>query len=252
MALFFSSTTSRHKHFFKGGGLWPNSPDREKNSKHLVSVFFSHRSTAGKQPGVRRMLCARSADRSQTSQRTDLLSATSRNIHNLLCNREKTSQKPLISPRSRDLFFFFLLFFSLFKRIKHATHKTNPHAASRRPVQNSLPSEFNTATLEKSSDKDRATLTVHIRTFENTLQQLTHIQPTECTYEQKKKKKKKKIVPVIRYIITFRLQTPQKKKKRCKDKVNSRFLPFAQVWSQISSTTTTASSAQSKNTKLDF
>lgn len=157
------------------------------------------------------MLCARSADRSQTSPRTDLISATSQNIHNLLCNREKTSQRPLISLRS-CVVFFFSLFFSLFKCIMHATHKINPHAASRRPVQNSLPSEFNTATLEKSSDKDRATLTVHIRTFENTLQQLTHIQPTECTYEQKKKRRKKNRSSYPLHI-TFRLRPPLPQKK---------------------------------------
>lgn len=53
----------------------------------------------------------------------------------------------------------------------------------------------------------------------------------------------------IQFSVTYYIQVPR---KRCDDKVNSRFLPFAQVWSQISLKYTTASSAQNKNTKLDF
>lgn len=53
----------------------------------------------------------------------------------------------------------------------------------------------------------------------------------------------------IQLSITYYIQAPR---KRCNDEVNSRFLPFTQVWSQIPSNTTTASSAQNKNTKLDF
>lgn len=50
----------------------------------------------------------------------------------------------------------------------------------------------------------------------------------------------------IQLPITFYIQAPR---KRCDDKVNSRFLPFTQVWSQVPSNT---ASAQNKNTKLDF
>lgn len=47
-----------------------------------------------------------------------------------------------------------------------------------------------------------------------------------------------KVDPVTHYTFTFRLQEQNKtKQKRCDDKVNSRFLPFAQVWSQIPSNT---------------
>lgn len=110
------------------------------------------------------------------------------------------------------VFSSFLSFFSFLNASSTRSLKINPHAALRLPVQNSLPSEFNTATLEKSSDKDRATLTVHIRTFENTLQQLTHIQPIECTYEQKKKKKEK--IKSFQLSVTYYIQatTPPAKK----------------------------------------
>lgn len=38
----------------------------------------------------------------------------------------------------------------------------------------------------------------------------------------------------IQLSVTYYIQAPR---KRCDDKVNSRFLPFAQVWSQIPSNT---------------
>lgn len=167
--------------------------------------------------------------RQTTWSQTDVVRTLSRSFTNISANRPPLchpAEHPQPSLQLRvditeashlsalpcSLLFFFSS--SFFKRIEHATHKINPYAASRRPAQNSLPSEFNTATLEKSSDKDRATLTVHIRTFENTLQQLTHIQPTECTYEQKKKEKKKKYRSSYPLHITFRLQTQKKKMQR--------------------------------------
>lgn len=151
-----------------------------------------------------------------TWSQTDVVRMLSRSFTNMSANRPPLCHlaehpQPSLQPREDvtetshlsafPMFSSFLSFFFSFSDASSTRPlKINPHAALLRPVQNSLPSEFNTATLEKSSDKDRATLTVHIRTFENTLQQLTHIQPTECTYEQKKKKKKK-IIPVIRYIL---------------------------------------------------
>lgn len=71
---------------------------------------------------------------------------------------------------------------------------------------------------------------------------------THCSNEtQIRPTNAQKLDPVIRYILHS-----SSKKKRCNDKVNSRFLPFAQVWSQIPSNTRQLVVHKNKNIKLDF
>lgn len=82
----------------------------------------------------------------------------------------------------------------LVTRQAHVPQNKQQHCID--PSTHTRPSEerLMLAILEKSIDKDRTTLTVHIHNFENTLQQWTHIYDPPNAHEHK-------LDPVIHYIL---------------------------------------------------
>ena len=221
MALLSQGTTSRHKHifffFFKGDcGRTPL--NRTRKLQALCSVFFSAVFTASQQSeeesSVRwtssRSFANISAEKPSTGPSNDIFS-----------QQKRTWQK---SAASHHLCVLFLLTHRA--HIPQKKTKNKQHAALHPSVpQHASPQNVScreVAIPEESVDKDRTTLTVHIQNFEKHIAAMN----TYTSHQMH--------IKSIQLSVTYYIQAPR---KRCDDKVNSRFLPFAQVWSQIPSNT---------------
>lgn len=180
MALLSQGTTSRHKHFFFLKGDCGQTPlNRKKKLQALWSVFspssFHCQLTIWSQMDVKLYVDTEPIIHKHLSRKT-LPSVTSQNSHRTFKRHSLTPREDVTETHCLSAFLYFL------PRNASSTRPTKQTTRSIAPIcPHTLPSECDTATLERSVDKDRTTLTVHIHTFENTLQHWTHIRPTECT-----------------------------------------------------------------------
>lgn len=187
MALLSQGTTSRHKHIFLKG-IVAKLPETERETPNtLFSLFPKHLlpqltiwGGVISQMDIKLYVDTEPFNPKHLSRNTSLchLAEYPQDLQMTFSHTRRRRYRRLPSST--------VIVLSSSERIKHTSHKTNTTQHCTDPSTH-IPHRVsccNVAILEKSTDKDRATLTVHIHHFENTLQRWTRIRPTKCTWTE--------------------------------------------------------------------